>query len=144
MSADITFRHIIDDETRRLTRQMKRNSVLAATQLRNTALEVLAGSRSGGRKYRVPGTKKYYTASAPGQPPAVRTGSFRNSWKPSAFQAGDAYVSRIESSLQTDNGGYLLGEILENGTSRMAARPYAEKIKQQAMPHIIQIYSTPY
>ena len=143
MSADITFRHIIDNETRRLTRQMKRNSVLAATQLRNTALEVLAGSRSG-RKYRVPGTKKYYTASAPGQPPAVRTGSFRNSWKPSAFQSGEQYISRIESSLQTDHGGYLLGEILENGTSRMAARPYAEKIKQQAMPHIIQIYSTPY
>lgn len=143
MSASITFRHIIDDETRRLTRQMKRSSVLAATQLRNAAIEVLAGSR-GGRKYRVPGTKKYYTASAPGQPPAVRTGSFRNSWKPSAFQAGDTYVSRIESSLLTDNGGYLLGEILENGTSCMAARPYAEKIKQQAMPHIVQIYSAPY
>jgi len=40
--------------------------------------------------------------------------------------------------------GYLLGELLENGASKMAPRPYAEKIKRRATPKIIQIYSAPF
>ena len=33
---------------------------------------------------------------------------------------------------------------LENGTSRMAPRPFVEKIKQEATPEIQKIYSEPY
>ena len=48
----------------------------ASNELRNAALHVLRGKRSG-RLYRVPNTKQKYRASAPGEPPAARTGAFR-------------------------------------------------------------------
>lgn len=137
--------------------QMERRSYLAANELRNAALLVLRGQRSG-RRYKVPGTYRrqrdktdgkmkngrYYTASAPGEPPAVRTGTFRNSWQPSAHRVMGHYISRIESDARTENGRHTLGEVLENGTSRMAPRPYKDRILEQAEPNILRIYSEPY
>lgn len=50
-----------------------------ATELvRGEALRLMSGPRTGLR-YRVPGTAVWYTASAPGEPPAVRTGRLRGS-----------------------------------------------------------------
>lgn len=123
--------------------QVESRSYKAANELRNSALVVLRGQRSG-RVYRVPGKKTHYTASAPGEPPAVRTGLFRISWQPVALKEGDTYISRVESDKRTDNGKYLLGEILEDGTSRMAPRPYQDQILEDAEPKIERIYSAPY
>lgn len=108
-----------------------------ANELRSAEMRVLRGQGSG-RQYRVPSTRAVYRASAPGDPPAVRTGAFRNSWRPEAEGA----TARIESELAA--GGYVLGELLENGTSRMAARPYQEKILEKALPKAERIYKEPY
>lgn len=94
-------------------------------------------------------TYKRYTASAPGEPPAVRTGAFRMSWHPktcieSSGPTDFCVVSSVESTQRTDNGKYLLGEILENGTGKMAPRPHQEKIQQKALPQILKIYNEPY
>ena len=96
--------------------KMEIRSYLAANELRNAAMMVLRGQRSG-RRYKVPGTYRrqrdksdgkmkngrYYTASAPGEPPAVRTGVFRLSWRPTAkvvaTPTSDSYISRIESDI---------------------------------------------
>ena len=51
----------------------------AVNAIRNAELEVLRGKRSG-RVYRKPHTKSHYTASAPGEPPARRTGNLRLNW----------------------------------------------------------------
>lgn len=140
-----------------ITHEMERRSYLAANELRNSALMVLRGQRSG-RRYKVPGTYRrqrdksdgkmkrgrYYTASAPGEPPAVRTGTFRNSWQPTAKKVFGSYISRIESDATTDNGRHNLGEVLEDGTSRMAPRPYQDRILEHAEPKIVRIYSKPY
>ena len=137
--------------------QMERRSFLAANELRNASQLVLRGQRSG-RRYKVPGTfrrqrdksdgkwknGRYYTASAPGEPPAVRTGAFRMSWQPSARVVYGTYVSRIESDIRTDNGRYNLGSILEEGTSRMAPRPHQDLILEKAEPKIVKIYSESY
>ena len=138
--------------------QMANRSYRAANELRNSALIVLRGQRSG-RRYKVPGTYRrqrdkvsgkmkngrYYTASAPGEPPAVRTGTFRNSWQATARgPIFGSYISRIESDATTDNGQHNLGEILENGTSRMAPRPYKDRILDHAERKIVKIYSEPY
>ena len=70
------------------------------------------------------------------------------SWHPKAFvenkNGSYAVVSQVESTQKTDNGRYLLGEILEEGTGRMAPRPHHQKIQQKAMPEIMKIYSEPY
>lgn len=137
--------------------QMEARSYKAANELRNAALEVLRGQRHG-RRYKVPGTfrrqrdktdgkmknGRYYTASAPGEPPAVRTGNFRRSWQASAHLVYGSYISRIESDVMTEDGKYNLGELLEKGTSKMAPRPYEQAILDKAMPKIIRIYSQPY
>lgn len=142
--------------TNQITYQMERRSYLAANELRNASQLVLRGQRSG-RRYKVPGTYRrqrdktdgkmkkgrYYTASAPGEPPAVRTGAFRMSWQPTARVVFGSYISRIESDLKTENG-HTLGEILEHGTSRMAPRPYEQRILDKAEPDIVKIYSEPY
>lgn len=151
---DDTVEQIVE----RIKQDMERRSYLAANELRNSALQVLRGQRSG-RQYIVPGTGrmsynkrkktakisyKRYTASAPGEPPAVRTGVFRLSWQPTAHKVYGSYISRIESDARTDNGRYNLGEILENGTSRMAPRPYEDRILEKAEPKIVKIYAEPY
>jgi len=124
--------------------EMESRAVVAANELRNAELEVLRGQR-GGRIYTVPGTKKKYQASAPGQPPAVRTGAFRLSWQPQAYVMFGSYISRIESNLQVGTKrSYTLGELLENGTSRMAPRPHQDKILEKAEPEIVRIYERDY
>ena len=52
----------------------------AANIGRNRVVENLAGTRSG-RTYKVPGTNRTYTASAPGEYPAVATGRLRGDIK---------------------------------------------------------------
>lgn len=152
-----SLEEIAETVTTEIRQEMERRSYLAANELRNSALLVLRGQRSG-RRYKVPGTYKrqrdkatgkmkngrYYTASAPGEPPAVRTGAFRLSWQPEAHVVLGSYISRISSDLRTDNGRYNLGEILEEGTERMAPRPHHDRILEHAEPKIFRIYDKPY
>ena len=152
---------IAETVTTEVRHQMEGRAYRAANELRNSALLVLRGQRSG-RRYKVPGTYRrqrdkvtgkmrngrYYTASAPGEPPAVRTGTFRNSWQPHAYFSHafgtSTYWSRIESDVRTDNGQHILGEVLEQGTKRMAPRPHHDRILDHAEPKIFKIYDEPY
>ncbi len=126
-------------------KEVEQRTYRASNELRNASIRVLRGKRSG-RVYRVPNTKKTYKASAPGEPPARRTGIFRLSWgthvhvekKGVHFRA----VAAIESKERA--GGRLLGEMLENGTGRMQPRPYKQKVIDEALPKIKEIYSKPY
>lgn len=95
-------------------------------------------------------TYRYYTASAPGEPPAVRTGVFRMSWQPRSYavRQGDAYEVRAQtvSDAKTDRGNYNLSELLDGGTKdgRIAPRPHQERIVNKALPAIKKIYNEPY
>ena len=79
-------------------------------------VETLAGSRSG-KTYNVPSTKKTYTASAPGEAPAVRTGALRSSYSWEITKEGENIVGLVGSPLE-----YAL--CLEKGTSKMSPRPH--------------------
>ena len=112
--------------------RMSRCALLSANELRNSANLVLRGSR-GGRSYRrIPGGRSTYTASAPGEPPAVRSGTLRVSWTLTTEGGGMRYKAAIESP--THYAGYL-----EEGTRKMAPRPFKEKIQEKAAPRIRQI-----
>ena len=135
---------VTDGIADRIRQQMGARAYRAANELKNQSADVL-GRQGGGRRYRVPTTGAYYTASAPGQPPASRTGTFKQRWTPSATIGGDVFISKIENNVQVGTRRkYLLGELLENGTSRMAPRPYKDKILEQAEPEIVRIYNEPY
>ena len=145
--------------------QLESRGFRAANELRNAAMEVLSGPRSG-RQYKIPGTYSkrkrrdknthrfrsgvYYTASAPGEPPANRLGHFREGWQQKVEvtdNGPDKIVhSMIENNQKVGKKGYLLGEILENGTDdgRISPRPYQDAIKQKADGQIKRIFHEPY
>lgn len=152
-----SLEEIAQTVTTTIRHQMESRSYRAANELRNSALIVLRGQRSG-RRYKVPGTHgrqrdkvtgkmrkgRYYTASAPGEPPAMRTGTFRNSWQPEAHVVHGSYISRISSDVRTDDGRHNLGQILEEGTPKMEPRPHHDRICEHAEPKIFRIYDEPY
>ena len=124
-----------------VTKEVQARAYQASNELRTASLYVLRGQRSG-RIYRIPHTKKTYQASAPGEPPAVRTGVFRLSWKPKITTTENGVIAAIESDVTV--GKYVLGELLEGGTSKMAPRPYKEATKARALPKILAIYKQSY
>lgn len=85
----------------------------AANELRNSSLKVLSGP----------------SPSAPGSPPGARTGHLRSSGTP--FSSAQVFGLTMGAGY----AGYL-----ENGTSKMAARPFVQKIQEGAMPKIISIF----
>lgn len=140
-SAGSAIRATVKDQVMNINRKVVSRGVLAVNAIRNAELEVLKGQRSG-KVYRKPFSKATYTASAPGEPPARRTGNLRMHWNgqvksENSSGGGVAIIAELES--QEPYAG-----ILENGSSKMAARPFTEKIKEKAMPEIQRIYSEPY
>jgi hypothetical protein len=88
-------------------------ALLAATVTwHKGVVKILTGARSG-RIYQIPGTKKDYTASAPGEAPAVRLGDLRTSYR---------FVIKKYEGLIGSPLAYALD--LEKGTSHMAPRPH--------------------
>lgn len=142
-----SLEEIIKDCNEHIKHQLEGRTYRASNEMRNAALMVLRGRR-GGRIYGVPGKKTHYTASAPGEPPAVRTGNFRNSWQPDPHcsSATGSYKARIRTDISTDNGRFSLGDILENGTpgGQMAPRPHHDRILDKAEPKVYRIYAEPY
>lgn len=140
-SAGSAIRATVKDQVTNINRKVVSRGVRAVNAIRNAELEVLKGQRSG-RVYRNPHSKATYTASAPGEPPARRTGNLRMHWNgqvksENSSGGGVAIIAELES--QEPYAG-----ILENGSSKMAARPFTEKIKEKAMPEIQRIYGEPY
>ncbi|MFI3253516.1 MAG: hypothetical protein R3Y63_04140 [Eubacteriales bacterium] len=119
--------------------EVGRRAVLASRSLRDSAHRVLEGERSG-RIYAYGGSR--YRASAAGEAPARRSGKFRQSWG-TYVQTGKSsggYVARagVESGLTV--GGHLLGDLLEEGTERMAPRPYKEAVIKGAQGEISALF----
>lgn len=139
--AEISLRAILDRDIKKIKQQMALRCHRGANELRNSATHILGKQGHGRTYYRTAGYGTY-TASAPGEPPAARSGTFKNSWQTAPQCDGVSFISRIESNVNVS--GHNLGEILEYGTSRMAARPHHDRIKQDALPKIVRIYSEPY
>lgn len=102
---------------------------------RGKVLEKLSGPRSGAT-YPVPGTSRDYTASAPGEAPAQRTGRLRQSYEVSQV-THEAGRQKIEVGSRL---AYAV--MLERGTSRMAPRPHLEPAMREAESEIRQIFSS--
>lgn len=113
--------------------ELPSRAYLASNALRNAELEVMRGQRSG-RVYRRPSGVKY-TASAPGESPAWRTGTLAKSWRPLPNGNNPTIESNVEYA------GYM-----ENGTpgGMIAPRPFAQRTVDKAEPEIVEIYSEPY
>lgn len=141
MSAAAELRSAYENISREIKTQVKSRGVRASNELRNAAMIVLRG-KGGGKQYRIPGTRRRYTASAPGSPPANRTGAYRMAWKPRVIMSGNQVRARIENPTMV--GKYKLGRILDEGTKKMDARPHMDLIRDKALPKVRRIYAEPY
>ncbi len=119
----------------------------AVNLVRNTTVEKLSGERSG-RQYKVPGTNKVYTASAPGEPPAVRLGELRQhvgaevEWNIASQQpVGKVGVPKIKTP---DGKEEDYGKMLEIGTKKMAARPWLEPSFRESEDGVVEIFERPW
>ncbi len=140
-SAGTAIRAKVSEMTQDIDRQVVSRATRALNALRNAELEVLKGQRSG-RVYRKYPFKSAYRASAPGEPPARRTGALRLHWngrvETAAAKSGVTNVSIVLES-ETPYAGYL-----EHGTTRTAPRPFHDRIVEKAKPEIEKIYGQPY
>ncbi|HIS61469.1 MAG TPA: hypothetical protein IAC14_04355 [Candidatus Scybalomonas excrementigallinarum] len=136
--------------------------------LRNAELKVMSGKRSGRvykkvgtyGKRKTQGTKalmgqyghklrggQLYQASAPGEPPAVRTGTLRRSFTHKVQGLQSSSGIKVVASLETRNkyAGYLQdGTKKKDGTTKMAPRPFKEEIIKEAMPEVEKILNRSY
>lgn len=130
----------VDDAVKKVNREAASRGVRAVNAIRNAELEVLRGKRSG-RVYRKPHTKSHYTASAPGEPPARRTGNLRLNWNGTVESSITGSCLRVTAVLESQER---YSTYLENGTRRMAPRPFKQPISEKAMPEIERIYHEKY
>lgn len=108
--------------------ELPSRAIRAANALLNAKNDVLRGQRSG----------KWYgrhRASAPGESPANWHGHLRDS----SFTplTNDAHLPGIMSNAKYAN-------YLEDGTSKMAARPFRQAIIDKAQQEIEAIYTEPW
>lgn len=91
----------------------------SASIIRDAIVEVIEEGDPSGRTYKVPGTDTTYTASAPGEPPAVREGVYRSSWAfTRAVREGSRIIAGVHNSRKVGEGeAYALWSILEFGTT---------------------------
>lgn len=102
--------------THELEKEIEKRLKTAATLVQGEVKRVLSGSRHG-RVYRVPATKRTYTASAPEEAPAVRLGALRQSYEWELQGKGAHARAIIGTRIKYSTW-------LEFGTSRMAPRPH--------------------
>lgn len=161
-NAENVVRATVNRQVQEINRKVRSRGEQAVNALRNAEREILSGQRSG-RVYKKPqtyggakkGTKKLakeyghklrggqlYRASAPGEPPARRTGNLRLHWR-SRVKTGRVSGNSVEViAVLESNEPYAYA--LENGTSKMAPRPFVDRIKEKALPEIEKIYKEPY
>lgn len=123
----------------RLQAALAQRSWEASHTIRGALLQVLSGHRSG-RRYRLPMSTTYYTASAPGEPPATRTGSFRISWQ----ARPEGRVPGVETPQKKLAGWLQEGTEGRKARGAMKPRPYVDQTKAKAWPVVQRIYRRPY
>lgn len=144
--ASVDFEIICRQITNSIEKQMISRGYRVTNEIRNGVMTTLKG-QGHGRIYKVPGTMhKHYTASAPGEVPANRTGAYRMSWRPATYVSGAGGGLTVVSQCQSHHrvNGYVLGDLLEGGTSKMAPRPHLKKIRDKVEPRAVRIYNEPY
>lgn len=110
---------------------MQGRVVQACHEVRNEWMRTLSGARSG-KRYRVPGAKRWYTASAPGQAPAQATGRLRQSIRVMPRFGWRGAQARVGTPLE-------YAVYLEYGTRYMDPRPHLRVSYERARPAIRRI-----
>lgn len=132
MGIDIVFTSHIEEVTAEIGKTARERMEQAVNEVRNQVLETLSGGRSG-RTYKVPGTNKTYTASAPGEPPAQRLGELRQSISSQVQGEGKQVIGMVGSNK-------IYAPMLEFGTRKMAPRPWLRPTFEKMQKRVEEIF----
>ena len=109
----VRYNNFLNEVRQNLKEIYERNLQEASLYMVGELRKTNSGQKSG-RVYKVPGTQAEYTASAPGESPARRTGDLAKSF---------GWEKKNDTTYIVGNDRkYALH--LEKGTSKMAPRPY--------------------
>lgn len=135
-SAGMKFAQYAEKISDGMRDELYRRGVQITQVLRKTELEILAGTRNGVKYKSLPNR-----SSAPGEAPAAQSGKLQQEWDDITERQGNGHTSIVTSRITstTPYAGYL-----EEGTERMAARPFVDKILEKAEPEILEIARAPY
>lgn len=132
MNIGIDITQIVNSTVANIESQLEGRARDASYALQNHLVDVIRDNSGTGRIYHKP-TGGTYRASSAGDPPVNRLGTMRGSWRPA--------TTSITPVLETH---CRYAAYLEEGTSKMAPRPYKEKTIEAAMPEIEAIYGAPF
>lgn len=113
-----------------IKREMARKGAMATNTLRNVELEVLSKGGSGKKYKRLPNR-----SSAPGETPAPQSGNLRQDWNDETLIEGNRVTSHLKSNVK-------YARWLEDGTKKMAKRPFVNPIKKKAEPEVVKIFGS--
>ena len=124
---EVEIRQIVGE----INHEARSRATRAVNVLQNKAFEVL-GQDGHGRMY------GNHRASAPGEPPAPKSGNLRRNWRKMVLAEANLNGVQITCRIKSDMP---YSEYLERGHGRTAPRPYKERIRSSAQPEIDAIYS---
>ena len=134
MGVEVVFHDNLKEVMKKIDETSKARMLESVNEVRNKTLETLSGSRSG-VVYKVPRTNRTYTASAPGEPPAVMTGELRQSIKSGIEGEGDKLMGFVGTEKKH-------GPMMEFGTRRgIAPRPWLRKSFEQSEAKMKEIFT---
>ena len=133
MGIDIRVESHVDAVIDKIDAMVEQRMLEAMNHVRSATIEILSGTRSG-RIYNVLGTHRQYTASSPGEPPAVQMGDLRKSVKGGVEKEGKSVIGYVGTDLEK-------GPMLEFGTRNMSARPWLRPSFEKSSDTIKGIFS---
>lgn len=132
MGTEIVFKSNLKEVMGKIDSTALARMEQAVNEIRNQTLVTLSGSRSG-RTYRVPGTRKTYQASAPGEAPAQATAELRQSISTEVEGEGKSIVGRVGSDK-------IQALMTEFGTRTMAPRPWLRPTFEKMTGRIQELF----
>jgi len=148
MQVEFEFHDNSENVLNDLGEEFKMRMEEAVNIVRNNVLEMLSHQGTG-RLYKVPGTKNtFYTASAPGEPPAVVTGDLKKSIMTNIIVEKDTIIGEVGSGLSFNSKGeggvgVDYGPMLEYGTMKMLPRPWLRPSFEQSQAEVEDILQQP-
>jgi hypothetical protein len=128
-----TYQNTLPDLISLLPEEVEQRLQVAATLIESEVKEILTGQRHG-RRYKVPATNRYWTASDETEAPAVRLGELRRKYV--GFVEGSGYYAEGIVASPT-----LYSKWLEFGTRRMAPRPHLSIAAANVEPQLPAIFA---
>ena len=119
------LRNAVEFEIQKVNQRAIARAPRAVNAIRNAELKVLSGNKS---------------PSPPGSPPGRRSGHLRLAWT-GGYDSWSFGGTGVYIRVWQESGSHYAG-YLEDGTGKMAARPFVEKIKVVAAPKIVAVYSS--